>query len=68
LLLLGYLSLGARVWAAGRRRGLTVSDARWYALSCVLGKVPSAYGQLRYWVLDWLGKRSRIIEHKRPTL
>jgi GT2 family glycosyltransferase len=68
LLLLGYLLLGARVWAAGRRRGLTASDARWYALSCVLGKVPSAYGQLRYWVLAWLGKRSRIIEHKRPVL
>ena len=64
LLLLGYPLLALRVYGSGRRRGLPVADARWFAVSCVLGKLPSAYGQLRYWALSWLGQRSGLIEHK----
>jgi hypothetical protein len=30
----------------------------------VLGKIPSAYGQLRYWAMSGLDKRSQLIEYK----
>ena len=64
LLLLGFPLLGLRVYTASRRRGLGPADAAWFALFCALGKLPSAYGQLRYWALAGLGKQSRIIEHR----
>ena len=66
LLLLGYPLLALRVYRSSRRRGMGAADARLFALSCVLGKFPTAYGQLRYWVMSSFGKRSKIIEHKGP--
>ena len=66
LALLGFPLLALRVYRAGRRRGLSVGDARLFALSCALGKMPSAYGQLRYWVMSFMGKRSELIEYRRP--
>jgi len=65
LLLLGYPLLAFRVYRASRRRGLPGSDARLFAAACVLGKLPSAYGQLRYWAMAGFGKRSGLIEYRR---
>jgi GT2 family glycosyltransferase len=65
VLLLAYPVLGARIFRSSLRRGLTAADARLYALFCVLGKVPSAYGQLRYWAKRVMGKQSTLIEYKR---
>jgi len=63
-LLGGHLVLGAKIYRAGRRRGLPPSDARLYAGSCVVGKVPQAMGQLLYWKKRLTGTRSGIIEYK----
>ena len=63
-LLGGHLVLGARIYRAGRRRGLAPADARLYAGSCVVGKVPQAMGQLLYWKKRLTGGRSEIIEYK----
>jgi len=56
--------LGARIYRAGRRRGLAPDDAGLYAGSCVVGKVPQAMGQLLYWKKRLTGTRSGIIEYK----
>ena len=64
LLACGYGVLGLRVFAASRRAGHPAASARMYALFCVLGKIPSAYGQLSYLVGSLVGKRSTIIEYK----
>jgi GT2 family glycosyltransferase len=66
LLALAYPLLGLRVYRASRRLGLGPADARLFALHCVLGKPPSAYGQLRYWAMSSFGRRSDLIEHKGP--
>lgn len=44
------------------------SDAeQWlYAAACVLGKLPNAQGQLRYWLARLTGRRSELIEYKGP--
>jgi GT2 family glycosyltransferase len=65
ILLASYLVLGLRISRSSRRGGLSRPDARLYAVFCVLGKFPSAYGQLRYWVRRLAGKRSALIEYKR---
>jgi GT2 family glycosyltransferase len=65
----GHALLAARVYRAGRRRGLSASDAGLFAASCVVGKLPQALGQLTYWKNRLLGKRGTIIEyrHRDPT-
>lgn len=67
VLLFAYGWLGFRVFSATRRRGEPVDRARLYALYCVLGKIPSAYGQIRYWLGRAFGKRSALIEYKRTA-
>lgn len=64
VLLAGYPVLGMRVYRSARRRGLSVEDARLFALACVLGKFPSVYGQSRFFAQTLLGRRSAIIEYK----
>jgi GT2 family glycosyltransferase len=66
-LLAGYAVLLLRVFRASRRRGLRGAHARLYAAACVLGKLPAAYGQLRYWAWRLLGKRSGLIEYRRSS-
>jgi glycosyltransferase involved in cell wall biosynthesis len=66
LLLAGYAVLGVRVYRASRRRGRAAGDARLYAVFCVLGKLPCALGQTRYWLGRFSGRRSAIIEYKQP--
>jgi glycosyltransferase involved in cell wall biosynthesis len=65
LILLGYPLLALRVFRSTRRRGLPRRDAWLFSLFCVLGKLPSSYGQLRYWAKALLGQRSTLIEYKR---
>jgi GT2 family glycosyltransferase len=65
LLLAGYPVLAWRVARYMRRRGFPARDARLYAFFCVLGKFPSAYGQLRYGWRRLLGRRSTLIEYRR---
>ena len=65
VLLSAYIVLGWRVYGSSRRRGLSAAEARLYALFCVLCKLPSAYGQLRYWAKRAMGRRSTLIEYKR---
>lgn len=65
LLLLGlYPLLGWKIARHMRLRKFGSSDARVFALFCVIGKLPNALGQLRYHVMRLLGKRSRVIEYK----
>lgn len=65
LLLLGYPVLAARVYRSTRRRGFGARDAALFAAACVVGKLPSCLGQLRYWAKAALGQRSVLIEYKR---
>lgn len=63
--LMGYPVLGARVYRSTRRRGFAARDASLFAVACVVGKLPSCIGQLRYWAKTALGQRSALIEYKR---
>jgi GT2 family glycosyltransferase len=68
LALLGsYGALGARVYRYARRRGFGADDARLFAASCVVGKVPQAVGQGLYWLRRTTGRRGRLIEYKGPS-
>jgi glycosyltransferase involved in cell wall biosynthesis len=64
IMLLGYPLLTLRIIRSIRSRGMTKREARIYALFCVLGKVPSAYGQIRYWLRAARGQRTSLIEYK----
>ena len=64
LLLGGHVAQGVRVYRANRRRGLAAADARVEAAFCMLGKVPQALGQARYWHKRLTGKRGGLIEYK----
>ena len=64
LLLVGYAVLILRVFRW--RKSLKNSDknAMIYATFAVLGKLPSALGQLLYWQNRWRGKVATLIEYK----
>jgi GT2 family glycosyltransferase len=64
LALSGFAVLAIRVFLSARRRGLSRSDARLFAVFVALGKVPSALGQLRYFWHRLRGQRSSLIEYK----
>lgn len=54
----------ARLYAAGRRRGWSRTDAAPWAFFTVLGKFPGLVGLLQYRVRRSLGRATTIIEHK----
>jgi acetolactate synthase regulatory subunit len=60
----GYPVLALRVYRSTRRRGFDVRDAVVFSVACVVGKLPSCLGQLRYWAKSALGQRSGLIEYK----
>ena len=60
----GHALLALRVQRWMRGRGFSPTDARLYAAFCVLGKVPQALGQAKYWSKRVSGGQSRIIEYK----
>jgi hypothetical protein len=68
LLFGGHAALGLRIFLSARRRGLSSSDARLYAASCVVGKLPQALGQLLYWKRRLTGQCAGIIEYKSPPV
>jgi GT2 family glycosyltransferase len=59
-----YGAMWWRIYRGARRRGMTASVARAYALFTVLGKVPQAVGQLTYWWNALRGAHTTIIEYK----
>ena len=66
LLLGGYLLIAVRVYKGARARNVAPNDARLYAAACAVGKVPMALGQMLYWWKRLAGKRTTLIEYKRP--
>jgi len=56
--------LAARVFLSTRRRGFSRADAGLFSAFVVLGKLPSALGQLRYFWHRLRGRRSSLIEYK----
>jgi GT2 family glycosyltransferase len=62
IVLLAWPPLFVRIWRNAKRRG--VAPAATYALVIVLGKIPQALGQIKYWTTRLRGSRVRIIEYK----
>jgi GT2 family glycosyltransferase len=59
-----YALLGWRIFRRMRSRDFSVSEARVYALFCVLGKFPQAVGVLRFWSGCSAARPSSIMEYK----
>jgi len=55
-----------KTYAGLRRRGETRADALAYSSHCTLAKFPQAHGQMLYGWNRLRGRRTRLIEHKRP--
>ena len=66
LLLLGYGVLAWRISRYARRRHWPARDALLYTSFIMLGKFPQLLGQLKFFCLRAVGRRSRIIEYKVP--
>jgi GT2 family glycosyltransferase len=64
LLLLAYPLIAYRIYRYGQQRGWKASDARLYALSCVVGKFPNLVGQIKFHRNRLLGRQNRLIEYK----
>lgn len=58
---------GVGAFRGRRRLGDERADAALYAAFCVLGKLPEAQGVARYAISTALGRRSALIEYKRPS-
>jgi GT2 family glycosyltransferase len=67
LWLLGYDYLAMKIFLHRRRHGDDASDAALYAVFHVLVKFPQLLGQLRYGLGRLSGRRSGIIEYKKPA-
>jgi len=61
---LGFAYLGLKVYRNQLQAGRSISDARLYALFCVLGKLPCFLGILQYWFNRLSGRASKLIEYK----
>jgi hypothetical protein len=59
-----YGLLLARIARSCRRNGRSPADARAYASSCVLAKLPETWGMLRYFAHRAAGRRPAWIEYK----
>lgn len=67
LVLLGYPLLGFKIYRYRRRQGDASADARWYAVFCLIAKLPETVGRLRYWATKLRGQRATLIEYKSPV-
>ncbi|MGH7213840.1 MAG: glycosyltransferase family 2 protein [Tepidisphaeraceae bacterium] len=63
-MVVGYELLHWRSTRHATRRGLPRAQANVYAAFIVLGKIPQALGQLKYWTNRLSGRRSKLIEYK----
>jgi len=61
----GWIALALRIFATSNRRDLDWRDRALYSAACALGKTPAAWGQTRFYLGLWTGRRSALIEHKR---
>ena len=64
ILFASFPALSLRIYRTMRENGFSPGDARMYALFCVLGKFPTALGQLRFHALRLMRFRSRLIEYR----
>jgi len=65
-LLAGYPLIAYRAARSKRRHGIPAKDAALYGLFCALGKFPQMIGQCKYLLGTLSGRRSTIIEYKKP--
>jgi len=65
-LLAGYPLIAYRAARSKRRHGIPTRDAALYGLFCALGKFPQMIGQCKYLLGTLSGRRSTIIEYKKP--
>ena len=59
-----YFVLGLKIYRDRRRKGLSGRDARLYAASTVLGKLPHYVGVRKFVAAQQRGQRTAIIEYK----
>jgi GT2 family glycosyltransferase len=64
LLILGYPALALRIVRRMRLQGYSTGDSLVYALSCVVGKFPQLWGQLRFLRAQWRGQPGHLVEYK----
>jgi hypothetical protein len=64
VVLTAYLVLWMRVAGYGRRRGWTAANSMVYAMFVVCGKFPQLVGQMKFFLLRAVGRKSRVIEYK----
>lgn len=67
LLLLAYILLSYRIYQSAQKRGLTASDARLYALWCMLAKFPQLQGQSQFHFFRLLRRQRKLVEYKNVT-
>ncbi|KST62303.1 glycosyltransferase family 2 protein [Mastigocoleus testarum] len=68
LLLLAYTLLTYRIYQSGHKRGLTASDARLYAIWCMLSKFPQLQGQLQFHFSRILRRQQQLVEYKNTSV
>lgn len=59
-----YLSMFVRIYRELRQRNYTIADTLWYALFCILGKLPGCIGVLMCWANRRLRRQTSLIEYK----
>jgi len=64
LLFTAYPLITYRVFSSLKQQGRSSKEAFFYALSCVVGKVPQVQGQLKFHLSRLLGQKSKLIEYK----
>jgi len=65
LLLFGvYILLNYRIYNGKKQESFSHQDSFIYALFCILGKFPQAYGQTKFYVNQLLSQREQLIEYK----
>lgn len=64
MMIAAYIVLAIKIARYMRGRGFGASDARLYAISCILGKFPGLLGIFQYWLNRLSGRKSELIEYK----
>ncbi|MEO0970455.1 MAG: glycosyltransferase [Cyanobacteria bacterium J06639_18] len=67
LLLLAYTLLTYRIYQSAHKRKLTASDARLYAVWCMLSKFPQLQGQLQFHLFRILRRQRQLVEYKNTS-
>ena len=67
LLLFAYTLLTYRIYQSAKKRGMIASDARLYAIWCMLAKFPQLQGQLQFHFFRLLGQQRQLVEYKNTS-